>query len=150
PIVATNDVHFHDRARKSLHDVLRCIRDGVTLETAGFRLLPNGEAHLKSPRAMAARFADLPEAVERAGELAADIGFRLCEVTYHYPVRDVPPGTTPDAFLARLAREGLEARLGAKAAAYGARLEKELALIADLGYAGYFLTMWDIVQECRR
>ncbi|HEX7128258.1 MAG TPA: error-prone DNA polymerase [Thermodesulfobacteriota bacterium] len=150
PLVATNDVHFHDRARKPLHDVLRCIRDGVTLETAGLRLLPNGEAHLKSPRAMAARFADLPEAVARAGELAAGIGFRLCEVTYHYPVRDVPPGTTPDAFLARIAREGLEARLGAKAAAYGARLEKELALIADLGYAGYFLTMWDVVQECRR
>ncbi len=150
PVVATNDVHFHGRARKPLHDVLRCIRDGVTLETAGLRLMPNAEAHLKPHRAMAARFTDLPEAVERAGELAAGIGFRLCEVTYDYPVRDVPPGMAPDAFLAEIARDGLAHRLEAEAARYEAQLEKELALIADLGYAGYFLTMWDVVQECRK
>ncbi len=150
PLVATNDVHFHERARKPLHDVLRCIKESVSLAEAGLRLLPNAEAHLKSARAMAARFTDLPEAVERAGALAAGIGFRLCEVTYDYPVRDVPPGMTPDAFLARIAREGLAARLGPpEAARHEDRLEKELALIADLGYAGYFLTMWDVVRECR-
>jgi error-prone DNA polymerase len=150
PLVATNDVHFHDAARKPLHDLLRCIRGGVTLADAGLRLLPNAEARLKSGKAMAALFRDFPEAVERAGELAREVGFRLCEVTYAYPVRDVPPGLTPDEHLARLAREGLEARLGAaEAARHEGRLGRELALIAELEYAGYFLTMWDVVRECR-
>ncbi len=150
PLVATNDVHFHEAARKPLHDLLRCIGDGVTLADAGLRLLPNAEARLKSGKAMAALFRDLPEAVERAGALAREIGFRLCEATYAYPVRDVPPGLTPDEQLAQLAHEGLEARLGADGAArHEARLACELALIAELEYAGYFLTMWDVVRECR-
>ncbi|HWP35459.1 MAG TPA: error-prone DNA polymerase, partial [Thermodesulfobacteriota bacterium] len=150
PVVATNDVLFHHPARRPLHDLLRCIREGLTLDEAGRRLPPNAEAHLKSPRAMALRFRDLPEAVARAAALAASIGFRLCEVTYTYPVRDVPPGVSPDAWLARLAREGLAERLGAdRAARYEARLAHELALIAELGYAGYFLTVWDVVRECR-
>src|SRR5690606_37253541 len=149
PVVASNDVCFHAAERKLLHDVLRCIEAGVHLAEAGRRLLPNGEARLKSAGEMAALFSDLPHAVERAGELAASVDFRLCDVRYTYPAPDLPPGVTADQRLAELARAGLRARLGERAGRYRAQLDRELDLIAELRYAGYFLTMWQVVQVCR-
>jgi error-prone DNA polymerase len=148
-VVATNDVAFHARDRKILHDLLRCIEGGFTLAEAGRRVLPNGEAHIKSAAEMAALFADLPHAVERAADLAAAVDFRLCDVRYSYPAPNLPPGESADALLARLARDGLRVRLGDRAERYLPQLEKELELIAELRYAGYFLTMWEVIGVCR-
>jgi error-prone DNA polymerase len=150
PVVASNDVHFHVRERKILHDLLRCIEGGHTLAAAGRRLLPNAEPHLKPGAEMARLFADLPEAIEEGMAVAGAVRFRLGEVRYGYPLPDLPPGDHADGFLARLAREGLRARLGEKVAAqHRAQLEKELALIAELRFAGYFITMWEIIETCR-
>jgi error-prone DNA polymerase len=149
PVVATNDVHFHERGRKRLHDVLRCIHEGCTLHEAGRRLLPNGEAHLKGPKEIAALFHDLPEAIEHTQAIADAISFRLCDIHYRPPAPELPRGETADSWLARLSREGLRRRLGDLTFRYTAQLEKELRIIAELGYAGYFLIMWDVVNVCR-
>src|SRR5581483_4953305 len=148
PIVATNDVGFHATERKPLHDLLRCIRLGITLEDAGRRLLPNAEAHLKGPREMGMLFRDLPEALERSLELAQEVSFRLCDVRYAYPAPDLLPGQDADQVLADLCRRGLRERLGARAAGYQAQLQKELDLIRELQFAGYFLSMRSIVEVC--
>ncbi len=156
PVVATNDVGFHAPEKKPLHDLLRCIRLGITLEEAGRQVLPNAEAHLKSARQMAMLFHDLPEAIARSLELAAAVQFRLCDVRYAYPAPDLPAGTeagaTPgqdaDQVLAELCRQGLRERLGAAAQEYQAQLQKELDLIRELQYAGYFLSMSHIVEVC--
>lgn len=150
PLVATNDVRFHEPGRKPLHDLLRCIREGVTLEQAGRRLLPNAEACLKSPGAMARLFPELPEALANTHSLSGALRFCLHEVRYAYPHPELPPGLDADTFLAQLAREGLRQRLGAEAERHAAGLERELLLIAQLRYAGYFLTMWDVVQVCAK
>ncbi len=149
PVVATNDVCLHVPSRKPLHDIMRCVAGGFRLAEAGRRLLPNAEPHLKSGADMAALFADLPDAVARAAALADAVDFRLTDVRYTYPPPSLPPGETADSLLARLAREGLHRRLGSRAAGYLAQLEKELELIAELHYAGYFLTMWEVVNLCR-
>ncbi|HUS64814.1 MAG TPA: error-prone DNA polymerase [Kofleriaceae bacterium] len=150
PAVASNDVCLHARGRKPLHDVLRCVAGGVRLADAGRALLPNAEPHLKPAAEMAAIFRDLPDAAARAAALADTVSFRLCDVRYTYPPPSLPDGETPDSFLARLSRDGLRARLGDRAAHWAARLERELDLIAELRYAGYFLTMWEIVQVCKQ
>ena len=148
PVVATNDVGFHAPEKKPLHDLLRCIRLGITLEEAGRRVLPNAEAHLKSARQMAMLFHDLPEAIARSLELAAAVQFRLCDVRYAYPAPDLAPGQDADEVLAELCRQGLSERLGPAAQEYQGQLQKELDLIRELQYAGYFLSMRHIVEVC--
>jgi error-prone DNA polymerase len=150
PLVATNDVCLHARERKPLHDVLRCVAGGIRLGEAGRALLPNAEPHLKPAAEMAALFRDLPAAVERAAAIADGVGFRLCDVRYSYPAPSLPPGETADGFLAHLAGAGLRARLGDRAARWLPQLARELDLIAELRYAGYFLTMWEVVGVCKQ
>ena len=149
PTVATNDVCFHAPARKPLHDILTCVAGGFRLDQAGRRLLPNAEPHIKSGAEMAALFADLPDAVARAAALADAVDFRLTDVRYTYPPPALPPGETADEVLTRLAGEGLRRRLGAGADRHQAQLARELDLIAELRYAGYFLTMHEVINLCR-
>ena len=151
PSVATNDVHFHDRRRKPVHDVLSCIRLGCALAAAGRRLLPNAERCLKSPAELATLFVDLPGVVERSVELAHACRFRLDEMGYDYPREWVPEGQSAEGYLGQLAREGLIDRLGVgRARELAPQLERELSIIAQLDYAGYFLTMWEVVTYCAR
>lgn len=148
PLVATNDVYFHAPDRKPFHDILRCVQGGFPLAEAGRRLLPNPEAHLKTGAQLERLFCDLPGAVARSGELASQVRFSLCDVRYHYPAPDLPPGESADAYLARLCHEGLKKRLGAAADRHLGKLRHELNLIAELEYAGYFLTMYEVVLTC--
>lgn len=147
--VATNDVFFHHRQRKKLHDVLTCIDAGISLPHAGRRLLANAARCLKSARHMHALFVDMPEVVARSVELAKLCCFQLSDLHYSYPAESTPAGKNADQFLGQLARQGLIERLGQKRATQlQAQLEKELRVIKQLDYAGYFLTMWEIVRYC--
>jgi error-prone DNA polymerase len=151
PAVATNDVFFHQPHRKKLHDVMTCIRNGTTLREAGRLLLPNAERCLKSEAKMRQLFRDMPEAVDRTMEVASRCEFELTQLHYSYPREAVPPQETADDYLARLARQGLVERMGPqRARELKSRLEHELSTIAELGYAGYFLTMWEVVRFCER
>jgi len=150
PLVATNDVHAHTAARRPLQDVLTCIREHCTIHEAGFRLAANAERHLKPPAEMARLFADHPDVVARTVEIAEACRFSLDELRYDYPVDPVPGGRTPQEELARLAWIGAAERFpGGIPDKVRGQIEHELALIGELGYAPYFLTVHDIVHFAR-
>jgi error-prone DNA polymerase len=150
PMVATNDVLYHAPERRALHDVMTAIRLGTTVANAGLALEPNGERHLKSPAEMVRLFRDHPQALARTLEIVERCRFSLDELAYEYPDEPVPPGKTPDQHLADLVWEGAAARFP-----HGVpekvreTVQKELELIARLGYAPYFLTVHDIVRFAR-
>ncbi len=110
PLVATNDVLYHEPARRPLQDVLTCIREHCTIATAGFRLEANAERHLKPPGEMARLFRGYEDALARTVEIAERCRFDLGELKYEYPEVPVPPGMTPQERLAQLAWEGATRR----------------------------------------
>jgi error-prone DNA polymerase len=149
PLVATNDVRHARRRNRPLLDVLTCIREKVTLDTAGTRLVANAERHLKTPAAMADLFRDLPEAIRNSREIAERCRFTLADLGYRFPDFPLPADETPDGCLRRLTFEGAR-RHGTILPHVRAQLEHELAIIEKLGLAGYFLIVWEIVEFCRR
>lgn len=150
PIVAVNDVLYHAPERRPLQDVMSCIREHCTIEEAGFRLEPHAERHLKSPAEMARLFAGFEAAITRTQHIAARCTFSLDELRYEYPDEPVPPGSTPQGHLEHLTWKGAEWRYRQGVPdKVKALLEKELALIAELKYAAYFLTVHDIVAWAR-
>jgi error-prone DNA polymerase len=150
PMIATNDVLYHAPERRSLQDVLTCIREGCSIEEAGLRLEANAERHLKSPAEMGRLFARWPRALERTLEVAGRIGFDLSQLRYEYPDEPVPPGKTAIQHLTDLAWAGAAWRYpGGVPEKVQATLRHELALIGELGYPNYFLTVHDIVAWAR-
>jgi error-prone DNA polymerase len=147
PLVATNAVQYHTPARRMLHDVLACVRHGVTIEQAGHKLCSNAERHLKQPEEIARLFRSYPAAIARTVEIAERCaGFSLDELRYEYPDEVVPPGQTPMGHLVALTRAGALRRFpGGVPASVSAQIEHELRLIEELRYAPYFLTVHDIV-----
>ena len=150
PLVATNDVHQHSPERRALQDVLTAMREHTTVARAGYRLAANAERHLKAPAEMARLFRGHEDAVARTGEIVGLCPFSLDELRYEYPDEPVPEGTTPQEHLEALAWKGAAWRYpkGIPARIRGL-LEHELALIARLDYARYFLTVHDIVRFAR-
>jgi error-prone DNA polymerase len=149
PIVATNDV-CHSGAERALLDVLTCIRLKTTLDEAGRALWINNERHLKPAREMVSLFRDLPRAVIATREIAERCDFTLKDLGYRFPDYPPPPGETLDSYLRTLTCAGARERWGSRPSDRVRRqLEHELAIIARLGLAGYFLIVWDIVQFCR-
>jgi error-prone DNA polymerase len=150
PLVATADALYHHPSRRPLADVLACIREKCTVPEAGYRLEANAERHLKPGHEMARLFAQYPQAVARSLEIAERIRFNLEELRYEYPEEPVPAGKAPQGYLEELtwnhARERFPDGIPDHVRAL---LEKELALIARLDYARYFLTVYDIVRFAR-
>jgi error-prone DNA polymerase len=149
PMVALGDVCMHHARRRRLADVLTCIREGLTIDTLGHRALPNAERRLKSPADMARLFAGHPAAITRTLEIAARCAFSLDELSYEYP-DEVAGDESPQARLERLTGEGLRRRFprGVPVDTME-KVEKELRIIARLGFAAYFLTVHDIVDFAR-
>ena len=147
PLVATNDVHAHTAARRPLQDVLTCIREHCTVFDAGFRLHANAERHLKPGDEMARLFRGHADAVARTVEIADACRFSLDELRYEYPEDPVPDGRSPHAELVRLTWMGAGERYpDGVPEKVEAQIAHELALIAELDYAPYFLTVHDIVR----
>ena len=150
PLVAINDVLYHAPERRPLQDVMTCIREHCTIDTAGYRLEANAERHLKSPKEMARLFSGFEPALRRTLEIAERCTFSLDELSYEYPDEPVPHGSTPQAHLERLAREGAAWRYPEGIPEkVSAQIRKELRIIAQLNYAPYFLTVHDIVSWAR-
>jgi len=148
PIVATGDVLMHARSRKPLQDVLTATRLALPVAECGFALQPNAEAHLR-PRA---RLATLyrPEWLDATLVLAGRCAFSLDELRYEYPEEIVPPDHTAASWLRQLTEEGVLRRFPAGVTPpVRATIEHELALIAQLKYEPYFLTVADLVQWAR-
>ncbi|GAA4751478.1 error-prone DNA polymerase [Sphingomonas daechungensis] len=149
-ILATNDVHYHAPDKRPLQDVMSCIREKVTLTTAGFLLNPNAERHLKSPEEMARLFARWPHAISATREFADSLHFSLNELRYEYPRETVPEGRTPQQHLEHLTWEGARRFWGDKVPYKVLKqLNYELQLIEKLDFARYFLTVNDIVAFAR-
>ena len=155
PLVATNDVLYHTPARRPLADVMTCIRTGTTIDGtgsdgAGWRLSANAERHLKAGVEMARLFRRHPEAVARTVEIAGACRFSLEELRYEYPDEVTENGRSPQETLTGLTWTGAARRYpdGVPDKVTKA-LHHELALIGQLGYAPYFLTVHDIVRYAR-
>ena len=150
PLIAVNDVLYHHSDQRTLQDIVTCIREHVTLSTAGKRLEANAERHLKHATEMARLFRACPEAVEETLGFAGRIRFTLDELKYNYPHEPVPPGKTADQHLRDLTEAGLKIKYPEGVMSKVRDLvEKELVFIAEGGMAHYFLTVHDIVAYAR-
>ncbi|MCG8589313.1 MAG: PHP domain-containing protein, partial [Proteobacteria bacterium] len=151
PRVAATQVLYHEPSRRDLQDVLTCIRNGVTLAGAGRLLKPNAGHALQAAPAFETLFADDPVAVARTREVAERCDFSLAAIRYRYPSERLPDGQTTSERLRRLALAGAKRRFPEGVPArVAAQVDKELAIIDELDYCGYFLTMHEIVEFCAR
>ena len=150
PVAAAIEVLYHRPGRRELQDVLTAIRHRVPLTEAGRRLKPNAEHALASPARFAELFADDPAAVAETLGIADGCRFSLDELRYRYPAEDLPGGPDSAARLRELTLAGAARRYPDGVPQEVRRqLEKELALIRELDYGGYFLTTAEIVRFCR-
>ncbi len=150
PTVAGMEVLYHTPSRRPLQDVLTCIRHGVTLSTAGTLTYSNAEHAIRSPHAFSMLYSDDARSVQRSQEVTERCSFSLGEIQYRYPAKRLPDGTTSDEWLRTLTYEGAHTRFpDGITVETRQQIEKELELIHELQYEGYFLTMWEIVQYCR-
>jgi error-prone DNA polymerase len=147
-LLASGDVHMHVRARRRLQDALTAIRLNLAVAEVGWQLYPNGERYLREPARLARLY---PRGLlEAAAELADGCHFSLEELRYEYPREIVPPGETPAGYLRRLTYEGAGRRWpGGVPATERNAIEHELALIGELNYEPYFLTVHDVVAFAR-
>ena len=151
PVVATNGVRFHDPTRRQLHDVLTAIRCGTTVSAVGFATLPNAERHLRDSACMHTRWRDFPQAITRGIEIAERCsGFSLAQLRYHYPSEVVPVGQSAMDHLRHMTDRGAQERYPQGIPSdVQKQIAYEFALIDELGYANYFLTVFDLVRFAR-
>ncbi|MGC8477892.1 MAG: error-prone DNA polymerase, partial [Acetobacteraceae bacterium] len=150
PTVATGDARYHAPERRILADVLTCIRTHCTIDTAGERLEPGGLHRLRAPAETTRLLARHPAALERTRAIGEACRFSLDQLAYQYPDETETPGETPQQTLERLTWEGAARRYPAEIPPdVAAQLRHELALIARLDYAPYFLTVNSIVRFAR-
>lgn len=163
PLVATNDVHYVRREDALAHDVLLCLQTGTTLDNDKRMRLPAPEFFLKSGAEMESLFHELPEAGQLAQEIAGRCNVELPTGRIQLPRFPVPASAAPqlkaimardacdeaDAYLAWLCEEGLQRRLPGAGPEVGERLRHELGVIRSMGYASYFLIVWDFIRHAQ-
>jgi error-prone DNA polymerase len=148
PLVATGDVHMHARARRPLQDVLTALRLNTTVFDAGYALFPNGERHLRTRLRLSRLYP--PYSLAETLKIAARCQFSLDELRYEYPEEIIPAGETPASWLRAETERGLQQRYPKSVPeSVRERIEYELALIAEMTYEAYFLTVYDIVCFAR-
>ena len=151
PLVATNDVHYHEPGRRQLQDIVTCIREKCTIHTAGYLLHPNAERFLKPKDEMLRLFRQYPDAIKNTQEIAEACQFSLNELKYEYPEEITTEGRSPQEELTFLAWEGAKERYGdAIPEKTIAAIRYELKFIQEMNYAAYFLTVYDIVRFARQ
>lgn len=149
-LLAVREVLYHLPDRSRLQDVMTCIRHGRPLSQAGTLLKPSADYDMLSAARFWELYSDRPEAVRRTMEVAERCTFSLGDLTYRYPDEPLPEGRTSAGWLRELAFDGARARYDENDWPWvEAQLEKELRIIGNLDYVGYFLTMFEIVRYCR-
>jgi DNA polymerase III subunit alpha len=161
PLVATNDCHYLTQDDARAQEVLMCIQTGKTISDAQRMRFATDQFYIKSPEEMAARFAELPDALSHTYEIAERCNLHLKKNQHVFPHFEVPSGETLDTFFERVARDGFQerrpslerqlvaGRLRHPLEAYEERLEREIALIKEMRFAGYFLIVWDFIRFAR-
>jgi DNA polymerase-3 subunit alpha len=152
---ATNDCHYLHQHDHRAHDILLCLQTGKTQNTAERMRFQTTELYFKSADEMLTTFGELPASLAITQQIADQCDIQLPLHQLHLPDYQVPPGSTKESYLAELAREGLRERLKQHRegripeSRYWDRLKEELAMIGAMGYAGYFLIVWDIIRFAR-
>lgn len=153
PVLATNGVRYATAYDREIQDLFTAIRHHVELDQAGRLLERNSRRYLRRAMEMTALFRDVPRAVENTAVLSSRLQFELSDLGYEFPRYPVPDGESMDSFLRKRVAEGVERRYGMGSRSLLERAKKqvdhELALIAKLGFAGYFLIVWDIIRFCK-
>lgn len=150
PMVATNDVYYHDVERRELQDIVTCIREKCTIYDAGYRLNQNAERYLKPASEMLRLFRQYPHAIQRTQEIAEACLFSLDTVKYEYPEEITSEGRSPQGELAFLAWQGARQHFGDVIPEKTVNaIHYELGFIENMNYAPYFLTVYDIVRFAR-
>jgi len=149
PIVASNEVHYHVRKRRQMHDVMVAIRHRATLEEAKAHLFPNSEHHLKSGDELRPLFKGHEEALATPWDIAQHCDVDLDFRRVRFPGYPVPDGETPFSFLYKLCFEGLRQRYRPLTSAVTRRLQHELEVIEKTGLAEFFLINWDLMRFAR-
>ncbi len=151
PWVVVNDPRYLDRRSRLVHDMLVALRADLTLDAAADQglLLPNGRWRLPPPDEMARQWADRPEGIEESARIARRCDFSLAWMRPPLPHFPVPDGQTDDIFLRERVFAGARERWGTITPAQERQLEHELGVISRLGFAGFFLVMWDAVRWAR-
>jgi DNA polymerase-3 subunit alpha len=149
PLVATNDVHYVRAEDVQAHDLLLCIQTNTTINDPKRMKMQGTGYHLRSPDEMAALFGEVPEALANTLEIAERCNLSFDFDTLHLPPFDVPEGHTTESYLTHLCREGLRKRYDQPRPEVEARLEHELQLVSEMGFAGYFLIVWDLIRFSR-
>jgi len=151
PIVGTNDSHYLEGGHARAHEALLCIQTGTNLGDPNRFRFSTEEFYVKSAEEMARVFAELPEACRNTLAVAERCNLTLDFGTFHLPRYLVPDGHTLDSYLRELATAGLRRRYGgAPGEAIEARFAHELAVIEKMGFAGYFLVVWDFIHYARQ
>ena len=148
PLLATNGPLHATREQRAVLDVFTCAQHHTHLDAAGRLLSANDERHLKSAAQMRRLFADLPAAVANPARLAERLTFSLDDLGYEFPRYDVPPGESMDTWLRKMTLAGARNRYAQLTPRVLAQLDHELGLIGRLGFSGYFLIVWDLVNFC--
>ena len=148
--VATQAPCYLDTQGRRLVDAFTCLRHHTHLDQAGTLLEANDERCLRSPPSMRRRFADLPRLLDNTLRVAGQLEFSLTDLGYQFPRHPLPPGTGAAELLRRETYRGARRRYGRLTARVRAQLDHELALIGKLGFCGYFLIVWDLVNFTRR
>ena len=150
PMAATNNVFYHEAARRELQDVLTCVREKCTIHTAGFKLHQNAERFLKPVREMHRLFRLYPQAIAGAIDIANSCKFSLDDLKYIYPEEITTEGRTPQEELVLLTWQGARISFpGGITDKITATINKELDFIERKNYAAYFLTVHDLVRFAR-
>jgi error-prone DNA polymerase len=150
PMVATNDVHYHNAARRELQDVVTCVREKCTIHNAGYRLHPNAERYLKPIDEMHRLFRQYPDAIRQTQVITEACIFSLDQLKYKYPKEITSNGRTPQEELIFLTWQGAQQIFGGCIPdKIKTNIEYELNFIDQVNYAEYFLTVYDIVRYAR-
>jgi len=154
PLAGTNDCHYLKKEDARPHDLMLCLQTGKTINEPNRMKFDTDQLYVKSTDEITAEFKELPEAVANTVTIAEACNLELALNQTHLPQYKVPDGFTRETYVEHLAKEGLAARLKERpssipALAYEVRLKEELTIICSMGFAGYFLIVWDIIRFAR-
>ena len=150
PIVATNDCHYLDKNDAEIQDILLCIQTGKTVDDPGRLKFSTDEFYFRSAEEMKALFSELPQAVSATIEIAERCNLKLVFDKNRFPLFKLPPSFSLNSYLKKLCYDGLKIYYPEGGTALEERLQHELKVIEEAGYASYFLIVWDLVHYARK
>ncbi|MGI6453644.1 MAG: DNA polymerase III subunit alpha [Syntrophomonadaceae bacterium] len=150
PLVATNDLHYVNKNDAAVHDVLLCIQTAARVNDENRMRFPTSEFYLKTESEMRALFPDLPEAITNTLKIAEECQVEFSFGEFHLPFFQIPEGYTEESYLEAMVREKFAVKYPQQDRQIAERMEYELKVIKEMGFAGYFLIVQDLVNWAKK